>query len=1043
MTKPTINSFHLSALFLFINLYVSNIYGQLITPISSYHRQLIQLNAQNKLHFNPLVTSLGTEQHLGKSPVKKSSKYQINTSELEHILDSRPQYFEQKINIAGIETSIGLMEVDVFVPGHQFVLSSEENLFVDKSKLATYRGYVIGDTESWVTLTIADGHAQFLIATKNGNYEILPQKDGTYLGFYSKDVINPPQFEDATPEDSYKPIRLDMEKGDRTGNCIQVYIETDYSVFQSLGGSVASWITSQMNNVTAVYAINDVQMLVASPTLIWNTTDPYLSASNVGTVRDAFVNYRQNNYTGRIAHLLSLRPLGGGIANGIGGYCNSYPTYPGPQCVSTQLTSSVTPFPTYSFDTYVICHEMGHVMGLRHTHACVWNNNQTQVDDCGNVYANNTSSTPEGLSCFNPSSPILPAGGGSIMSNCNLLPGTGINLNVGFGAVVGAELRQNFIYAPCNTGNCTGIPPTNDNCVDAIILPLRRDCIQYNFGIDNASVSNPAVSSFTTGCANNPNSLPNLNDVWFKVKPQSTSLTIESFQVASGPTDLIAQAYVGTSCSTGMTRIGCHDNKTTTDKHFRLVLTGLNVNDTVKIRIVSKAGFTGSFNLCAYDATLPCHPDIAPLLDLYSFTNGASWTNKTGWQQGAAGTNCDVCSWYGVTCNNNNRVTSISLPNNNLGGTSFPTSINNLTFLNTLKLNGNNIMAPLPASITLTYLTTLDLGQNKFSGTIPDAYGNITSLKNLYLDNNLLTGSLPTGLTNNSLSLIYVHNNNLSGCYPTSYSEYCSKAYNFSGNTLLANGVSFANFCTNMDGIDADGDTFCKAGLDCNDNDPAIKPGAVELCDMIDNNCNGLVDDVSAPQLNTWIGGTGNWNTASNWSLGVVPSRCTDVVINGTTGSNITIPAGFTALARSITVNSGRTLTVSATSMLKIEFGLNIINSGTINNLGTIDIISILNNTLYGLHNFGSFTNGTNAQLNIYSSGTRSMQNMAGGIINNNGFIVIDGNAFSQASNGIFNEGTINNYKEITVQNLTGTEVITKPNAGFINHNNSILRVRN
>ncbi|MBL9036993.1 MAG: hypothetical protein JNG84_00635, partial [Archangium sp.] len=53
------------------------------------------------------------------------------------------------------------------------------------------------------------------------------------------------------------------------------------------------------------------------------------------------------------------------------------------------------------------------------------------------------------------------------------------------------------------------------------------------------------------------------------------------------------------------------------------------------------------------------------------------------------------------------------------------------------------------------------------------------------------------------------------------------------------------------DGFDQDNDGFVSCALcgnpvncDCNDNDPNIKPGAVEVCDTVDSNCNGLLNDV-------------------------------------------------------------------------------------------------------------------------------------------------------------------------------------------------------
>ena len=56
--------------------------------------------------------------------------------------------------------------------------------------------------------------------------------------------------------------------------------------------------------------------------------------------------------------------------------------------------------------------------------------------------------------------------------------------------------------------------------------------------------------------------------------------------------------------------------------------------------------------------------DRAALVDLYTATGGAGWTDNTGWNTPAG-----VCTWFGVTCSGDgSRVTSLCVAMRGGGG---------------------------------------------------------------------------------------------------------------------------------------------------------------------------------------------------------------------------------------------------------------------------------------------------------------------------------------------------------------------------------------
>ncbi|RHN51044.1 putative protein kinase RLK-Pelle-LRR-XII-1 family [Medicago truncatula] len=127
------------------------------------------------------------------------------------------------------------------------------------------------------------------------------------------------------------------------------------------------------------------------------------------------------------------------------------------------------------------------------------------------------------------------------------------------------------------------------------------------------------------------------------------------------------------------------------------------------------------------------------------------------------------CKWHGITCSPmHERVTELSLKRYQLHGSLSP-HVCNLTFLETLDIGDNNFFGEIPQDLgQLLHLQHLILTNNSFVGEIPTNLTYCSNLKLLYLNGNHLIGKIPTEFGSlKKLQSMFVRNNNLTGGIPS------------------------------------------------------------------------------------------------------------------------------------------------------------------------------------------------------------------------------------------------------------------------------------
>uniref|UniRef100_A0A6N2KDN9 non-specific serine/threonine protein kinase n=1 Tax=Salix viminalis TaxID=40686 RepID=A0A6N2KDN9_SALVM len=140
---------------------------------------------------------------------------------------------------------------------------------------------------------------------------------------------------------------------------------------------------------------------------------------------------------------------------------------------------------------------------------------------------------------------------------------------------------------------------------------------------------------------------------------------------------------------------------------------------------------------CQSTPGVPCAPEVMALLEFLGSMNYpsrlvSSWTGN------------NPCLWLGLSCDPDNKVNSIALPNHNLSGTLSP-SVAKLGSLFQVKLAGNNIIGPIPDNWTsLTSLKTLDLSANNIAPPLPKFSGTVNVVVS---GNPLFNGGSPSSPT--------------------------------------------------------------------------------------------------------------------------------------------------------------------------------------------------------------------------------------------------------------------------------------------------------
>lgn len=444
--------------------------------------ELVQKNRSTE-NFKTLTPFKVSHNESIYSIVNRGTVLTINEIDLKQITEDRSKAISLTIpDENGTNYQLELVKAYIGDKGGFMDVTIKGNHEPRKVKISSglhYRGIIKGNENSYAAVSIHENKITGIISEGNGNMVLQQLKDtkDQYIFYNDRDLIQPRSAECgltdnmSAPGNNLKGGNNSVMATNTDCKVVKFYYECDYQMYQDFGNdvnAVVNFITDAFTQASTLFFNEGVICEIANPIVVWDASDFILDKypiwgyppADMFPVLSTVVAETGSSFEGDIAHFVTTRtdihpghPFG--LAQVINGLCNKYESH-----ILIDIDEyTVLPVPDFSLMVFIMAHEAGHILGSRHTHACVWNGNNTALDDCpGGVEPYN------GCNVGTPPPSIY-----TVMSYC-ALP----DLQAGFGPQPGALIYNNVSNAQCLDGSAEFIP-----------VNLYYDDVEYRMRWDN------------------------------------------------------------------------------------------------------------------------------------------------------------------------------------------------------------------------------------------------------------------------------------------------------------------------------------------------------------------------------------------------------------------------------------------------------------------------------------------------------------------------------------------------------------------------------